>query len=181
MLRAADLIGLTAIGLGNRAIAPGGLALSLLEFSGGRPISRGCSSLPAPSRPALRLRSWPRARRGYTSLSSAVSIPRHDAHGQAAISHVTGVFAQFERDMIRRCVSAASRPCQRRHQARREVRDQRQHRAHALGRPWISPEPEHTVRAELAKDTEINKTHRLIGVAISTVSKIASEAREVSA
>jgi DNA invertase Pin-like site-specific DNA recombinase len=46
-----------------------------------------------------------------------------------------------------------------------------------LGRPWISPELERKVRAELAKGTGINKTAKLIGVGNSTVDKIAQELR----
>jgi DNA invertase Pin-like site-specific DNA recombinase len=91
--------------------------------------------------------------------------------------HVTGAFAQFERDMIRQRVSAGL--------ARVKDTIERDGKfltkagivRTRLGRPWISPELERKVRAELAKGTGINKTAKLIGVGNSTVNKIAHEVR----
>ena len=72
-----------------------------------------------------------------------------------------GVFAEFEREMIReRTIAGMQR-----------ARAQGKH----LGRPAIAPATDAAIRAELARGTGILKTARLCGAATGTVQKIKRE------
>ena len=72
--------------------------------------------------------------------------------------HVTGAFAEFERDMIRSRVNAGL--------ARARARGVR------LGRPKTSAKVERAIRARLAAGTGILKTAKALGVGTSVVQRI---------
>jgi DNA invertase Pin-like site-specific DNA recombinase len=95
--------------------------------------------------------------------------------------HVTGAFAQFERDMIRQRVSAGLARVKDTIEREGKFTTKAGIVRSRLGRPWISPDLERKVRAELAKGSGINKTAKLVGVGNSTVAKIAAEVSEASA
>ena len=74
-----------------------------------------------------------------------------------------GVFAEFERAMIRERVQAGLA------RAREEGR--------VGGRPRVAAEVEEAVRAELKKGTGKLKTARLVGCGVSVVQRIKAESR----
>jgi DNA invertase Pin-like site-specific DNA recombinase len=75
--------------------------------------------------------------------------------------HVTGAFAEFERDMIRSRVNAGL--------------DRARARGVRLGRPTVAPRVEAAIKARLATGTGIVKVAREIGVGTSTVQRIKAE------
>ena len=75
--------------------------------------------------------------------------------------HITGAFAEFERDMIRSRVNADL--------ARARARGVK------LGRPNVSAKVEAAIRESLAAGTGILKTARLVGVGSGTVQRIKAE------
>jgi DNA invertase Pin-like site-specific DNA recombinase len=78
-----------------------------------------------------------------------------------AMFQMMGVFAEFEREMIRdRVISGMSR-------ARSEGK--------VMGRPRVPAEKVDAIRAELARGNGINKTARLHGVGVLTVQRIKRE------
>ncbi len=81
-----------------------------------------------------------------------------------ALFQMMGVFAEFERAMIRERVMAGL--------ARARAKRVR------LGRPKLATEIEERVRAELTKGTGILKTGRLVGVGTGSVQRIKREMRQ---
>jgi len=75
--------------------------------------------------------------------------------------HITGAFAEFERDMIRSRVNAGL--------ARARARGVK------LGRPKVSAKVEAAIRESLAAGTGILKTARTVGVGSGTVQRIKTE------
>ena len=78
-----------------------------------------------------------------------------------ALFQMLGVFAQFERTIIRERVNAGL--------ARARAQGKR------LGRPRIKPAVEQAVRKLLAGGTGIHKTARIVGVGISAVQRVKRE------
>jgi DNA invertase Pin-like site-specific DNA recombinase len=78
-----------------------------------------------------------------------------------ALFQMMGVFAEFERAMIRERVNAGI--------ARARAKGQR------FGRPRVEPEIEAYVRSQLRKGTGILKTARLAGIGSGTVQRIRAE------
>lgn len=74
--------------------------------------------------------------------------------------HVTGAFAEFEREMIRSRVNAGL--------ARARARGVR------LGRPPVSAKTERAIRDQLATGVGILKVARTLGVGVSTVTRVKS-------
>jgi DNA invertase Pin-like site-specific DNA recombinase len=75
--------------------------------------------------------------------------------------HITGAFAEFEREMIRSRINAGL--------ARARARGVK------LGRPKVSARVEAAIKAHLATDTGILKTAKVLGVGSSTVQRIRAE------
>ena len=75
--------------------------------------------------------------------------------------HITGAFAEFERDMIRSRVNAGL--------ARARARGMK------LGRPKVSAKVEAAIRESLAAGTGILKTARTVGVGSGTVQRVKAE------
>ena len=75
--------------------------------------------------------------------------------------HITGAFAEFERDMIRSRVNAGL--------ARARARGVK------LGRPKVSAKVEAAIRDSLAAGTGILKTARTVGVGSGTVQRVKAE------
>jgi len=73
-----------------------------------------------------------------------------------------GVFAEFEREIIRERVGAGI--------ARARVKGTKSGRP--FGRPAVGPRKIAAVRAELAKGAGILKTARLVGVGVSVVQRV---------
>jgi DNA invertase Pin-like site-specific DNA recombinase len=78
-----------------------------------------------------------------------------------ALFQMMGVFAEFERAMIRERVMAGLKRAKANHVQ--------------LGRPKIAAKIEERVKAELAKGSGILKTARLLGVGTGTVQRIKRE------
>jgi DNA invertase Pin-like site-specific DNA recombinase len=78
-----------------------------------------------------------------------------------ALFQMMGVFAEFERAMIRERVMAGLK--------RAKANDVQ------LGRPKVGPKVEERVKAQLAKGTGILKTARLLGIGAGTVQRIKRE------
>jgi DNA invertase Pin-like site-specific DNA recombinase len=72
--------------------------------------------------------------------------------------HVTGAFAEFERDMIRSRVNAGL--------------DRARARGVRLGRPMVAGKTERAIRDRLATGAGILKVARALGVGVSTVQRI---------
>jgi DNA invertase Pin-like site-specific DNA recombinase len=75
--------------------------------------------------------------------------------------HITGAFAEFERDMIRSRVNAGL--------TRAKARGVK------LGRPKVSAKVEAAIKRHLAAGTGILKTARTVGVGSGTVQRIKAE------
>jgi DNA invertase Pin-like site-specific DNA recombinase len=75
--------------------------------------------------------------------------------------HITGAFAEFEREMIRSRVNAGL--------ARARARGVK------LGRPKVSAKVEAAIKARLTAGTGILKTATALGVGSSTVQRIRAE------
>jgi DNA invertase Pin-like site-specific DNA recombinase len=80
-----------------------------------------------------------------------------------ALFQMMGVFAEFERSMIRERINAGL--------ARARANGT------ALGRPKVATEVERTAKRELAKGTGVLKVARLLGIGTGTVQRIKDEMR----
>ena len=81
-----------------------------------------------------------------------------DQHDSIALNRLTGIFAEFEREIIRERVHAGLA------RAREQGR--------VGGRPPVAPAKIAKVRRLLADGASVRKTAKAVGVAPSTVSKI---------
>jgi DNA invertase Pin-like site-specific DNA recombinase len=79
-----------------------------------------------------------------------------------ALFQMLGVFAEFEREIIRERVAAGL--------ARARVKGTKSGKP--IGRPAVGPRKIAAVRAELAKGTGVLKTARLVGVGVSVVQRV---------
>ncbi len=78
--------------------------------------------------------------------------------------HVTGAFAEFEREMIRSRVNAGL--------------DRARARGVRLGRPKVAGKTETAIREQLGAGTGILKVAKTLGVGVSTVQRIRGEMRD---
>ena len=91
-----------------------------------------------------------------------------------------GVFAEFEREMIRERVNAGLKRAK--NQIKRQGHFVTKHGEvkKRLGRPNADPDKLRKARAELAKGIGINKVAKAVGLGVGTVQRLKNEMAEVA-
>jgi DNA invertase Pin-like site-specific DNA recombinase len=93
--------------------------------------------------------------------------------------HVTGAFAEFERDMIRSRVNAGL------DRARQEIAklapgEKRRNGKKLIGRPKVSSKTEDAIRAHLMAGDGVLKTSKAVGAGVSTVLRVRKAMQQAS-